>query len=121
MGYNRVIVSGGRDFTDRDVVCGVMADVAREFAPMVVVHGGAKGVDRLAGLWADRRGHQVEVWRAEWTEYGPGAGPIRNHFMVEAGAVVAVIFPGGKGTADLARRAGRAGIPLRLVDVGKYT
>jgi hypothetical protein len=47
------------------------------------------------------------------TSYCPGAGTDRNQKMLEAGADLVIAFPDGRGTADMVRRAHRAGIPVR--------
>ena len=48
---------------------------------------------------------------ADWKRYGRGAGPARNQAMlVEFNPQLLVAFPGGKGTADMVRRAQKAGV-----------
>lgn len=105
----RVIVCGGRNFTDAALVETVLSEALG--ATDVVVHGAARGADRLAGAWARRHGHRVEEFAAEWDRYGKRAGYLRNRAMLAAGADLVIAFPGGRGTAmmiDLARAAGVA-------------
>lgn len=46
---------------------------------------------------------------------GKAAGPIRNQRMLDEGKPdLVVAFPGGRGTADMVRRAKAAGVPVRL-------
>ena len=47
-----------------------------------VIHGGARGVDTLAGNWAAQRGYTVEVRPAQWAQHGKSAGYVRNAEMV---------------------------------------
>ena len=47
---------------------------------------------------------------ADWTKHGKAAGPIRNQKMLDECPDLVVAFPGGKGTADMVRRAMKAGI-----------
>ena len=55
---------------------------------------------------------QIEV-RADWEKHGKAAGAIRNQQMLDDYHPDAVIaFPGGRGTADMIKRA-RA----RMIDV----
>lgn len=107
----RVLVCGGRDFKDTDALIDYL-DAEHHTAPIgVVIHGGAKGADHLAGFWAFKRGVGQIVYPANWTKYGKSAGPIRNAFMLaDARPDVVIAFPGGDGTADMVERAKRAGV-----------
>jgi hypothetical protein len=73
------------------------------------MRGGARGADALAKEWAKTHPDIVR-WgcKAEWKKYGPAAGPLRNQRMLEWLPDLVVAFSGGKGTADMVRRA-RAG------------
>jgi predicted Rossmann-fold nucleotide-binding protein len=43
------------------------------------------------------------------------AGHYRNQEMADTGADLCIAFPGGRGTADMVRRAAAAGIEIRRV------
>lgn len=79
-----------------------------------VITGGARGVDTIADFIAVELGISTEVYKADWKTYGPqAAGPIRNQQMIDQGHPdMAMAFPGGAGTADMARRCNKARIPL---------
>lgn len=78
-----------------------------------IIHGGAKGADTLAGLWAERKGILVQVFPADWKAHGRGAGPIRNRQMIFEGLPAKVVaFPGGLGTADMVAQARAAGVSV---------
>lgn len=81
-----------------------------------VIHGGARGVDYLAGAFARHFDLQLKVFEADWKTHKKAAGFIRNQQMVDYGADVCLAFPisGGdnKGTFDCMQRAVKAGIPL---------
>lgn len=114
----RVLVFGGRDFHDADA----MEKALRRHlqANDVVVHGGARGADALAGDIAGRvMGHEVEVHPADWHKHGKSAGPIRNQEMLDSGVDYAIGLPGGRGSADMAGRLKKAGVPL--VEVTPWT
>lgn len=108
-----VIVTGGRDYADRERVYKIL-DAVREFYGQIdwLKHGGATGADTLADEWAAARGVNAVRFPADWETHGRAAGPIRNQDMVDDGAIVVVAFPGGRGTADLMKRARRAGITV---------
>lgn len=104
-----VLICGGRDYSDRTAVECVMSDLCREAT--LVIHGGASGADTLAGETAASMGIPVKVYKAEWSKYGPSAGPRRNALMLRDGKPDLVIaFPGGRGTEDMVRRARFAGV-----------
>ncbi len=109
----RVIVTGGRDYRDREAVYAVLDEMRRVYGTLCIVHGAARGADQLAHEWAVSRGQEVERHTAQWDLHGKAAGPIRNAEMVACGADLAVAFPGGTGTADCVRRCEEAGSPVR--------
>ncbi|MDQ3762166.1 MAG: DUF2493 domain-containing protein [Actinomycetota bacterium] len=118
-GY-RVLVTGSRQWRDRDrVEASLRAVLDRWGGPagaMVVVHGAARGADRLADEVAKALGCQVEpypvpswAWRPEYA--GKCAGHARNALMVRLGAVGCVAFP-------LGLSAGTRGCMVLAEDVG---
>lgn len=141
-----VLVCGGRDYVDevrvRSALTALEHKYLRKFRGLI--HGAAKGADRLAKQWQDDRialeyaqcadnrridakgllGWQrnPEMWcagyPADWEKHGPAAGPIRNQYMLDnnPGIELVIAFPGGKGTADMVRRAKAKGIPVETID-----
>jgi len=113
----RVLVCGGRDFSDRGAIHKALNDLSRAEVIDAVIEGDAHGADRIAGYWARQRGITNLKFKADWATHGKGAGPIRNQRMIDEGRPdLVVAFPGGKGTADMTRRARSAGIDV--VEVG---
>jgi hypothetical protein len=108
----RVLVCGGRDFFDNRAVSDCLN--ALDPRPAVLINGGAPGADRAAWLWAKRQPDvQCLVFNADWGIHGKAAGPIRNQRMLDEGKPTLVVaFPGGRGTADMVRRARAAGVPV---------
>lgn len=84
--------------------------------PTRIIHGGDKGADRWAGIWAESRGVPCHVDPADWSR-GRGEGPLRNQRMVDMKPGAAVRFPGDRGTADCAGRREQAGIPIYSVSI----
>lgn len=121
----RVIVCGSRDpwrklGVSRGWVCERLYEAfdVRSRNDTVIVHGGAPGVDTIASEAAETWGLKTEPHRAETERYGsPAAFHIRNQAMADAGADLLVAFPGGNGTADMVRRARKAGIHVREVRI----
>jgi SLOG family YspA-like protein len=109
----RVLVCGGRDFGDAAFVMDTLNRLHAQKPIAMVIHGGALGADTAAGLWAFGRGIDNRAFPAEWTAQGRSAGPRRNQRMVNEGKPdLVVAFPGGRGTADMVRRARKAGIDV---------
>lgn len=112
----RVMVTGGRDYADREALGHVLSDLHADRGITIVVEGGCPtGADRFAREWASANGVTWETHRADWATHGRAAGPKRNAFMVHLGADLVVATAGGRGTADCVRRAKAAGIPVREV------
>lgn len=111
----RVLVCGGRDFRDRNLVFTTLD--ALQPQPWLIIEGGARGADALAQSWAlDRRVTRL-TYPAEWNKHGPAAGPIRNARMLAEGKPDLVIaFPGGAGTADMVAKARAAGV--EVIEIG---
>lgn len=113
----RVLVCGGRAYSDKRSVYHVLDRVALEHPVDCIISGCASGADSLAIDWADDDVHHPTVFvarfPADWRAHGRSAGPIRNQRMVDEGKPdLVVAFPGGRGTADMVRRAEAAGVPV---------
>lgn len=112
----RVLVCGGRDYSDKARVYTVLAAYhggAHEQRITTLIEGGAYGADALAKAWAFYASVPVETYEADWENQGSFAGPARNKRMLEEGRPDLVIaFPGGRGTADMVRKARRAGVEV---------
>lgn len=103
----KTIIAGGRNY------CMTAKDVQDlDNLPISeVVSGGAPGADRAGELYAMTSGFPVKTFLADWAALGRAAGPIRNKAMAEYADAV-VLFPGGRGTASMAREAEIAGIEI---------
>jgi len=126
----RILVTGGRDYTDRAAVTRALAYLAATriigFRPeeIVLVHGGCRrtkpdgsfdpdrSADQLAEQEARKLGWRTEPHPAKWKQHGDSAGPIRNQAMVRLGAHYLVAFHGGEGTKHCRRLAINARIPV---------
>ena len=124
----RVLVCGGRDFTDKDLLfrtldklCPTtMGEEANQtwLAPpidLVIISGGARGADTLAIDWAVVNWCRFSEYKVDVELDGPwpAAGCRRNQRMLESSKPELVLaFPGGRGTADMVRRSRAAGIPV---------
>ena len=110
----RVVVCGGRSFADRMLLDLHLDRIHAERGIAVLIDGGSRGADLMAREWARRTGGiSMQPYRACWRKHGRAAGPIRNQRMLDCGRPDLVIaFPGGRGTADMVRRATAAVIEV---------
>lgn len=72
------LVTGSRHWTDAEPLRHALA----EFGADMVIHGGARGADRIADEWAAASERDALVCRAQWADHGKAAGPIRNRRMI---------------------------------------
>lgn len=106
----RVLVCGGRDFTNIAFIWATLDRLHRDRPFTAMIHGGARGVDTIAGDWAKTKPIERYVSKADWNAHGKAAGPIRNAKMLEWKPDLVVAFPGGRGTADMVCKARVAGV-----------
>lgn len=112
----RVLVCGGRDFNDKDMLESLLDEIHRQCYITLLIDGGASGADGLARLWAKDNTIEVMTFGAEWEIYGKSAGPIINKKMPREGNPdMVVAFPGGVGTANMVRISEDAGVEVVLV------
>lgn len=110
----RVLVCGGRLFSDAEYAYRVLDQLHRERGVEVLIEGDAEGADRIAGSWARQNGIENLKFPADWTTHGRAAGPIRNgQMLVEGKPDLVLAFPGGRGTANMIRQAKAAGVPVQ--------
>lgn len=109
----RVLVTGGRDFTDEGLVHDSLYGLHNVDPISALAQGGARGADSLAAAWARLNGVECFTYHARWTQYGKRAGILRNIEMCNAFKPDAVLaFPGGRGTYHMVRYALKCGIPV---------
>ncbi|PZV36483.1 DUF2493 domain-containing protein [Mesorhizobium kowhaii] len=109
----KVLVCGGRDFTDHAFVHAELDRLHAQHHFEVVIEGDARGVDRIAGEWARARGVELMVFPADWKGEGRHAALIRNERMLRDGKPDLVVgFPGGGGTWYTCSLAEKLGVTV---------
>ena len=82
---------------------------------LIIVSGGARGVDSLAEAWADRESIEKLIFPADWKGKGKGAGYIRNVDIIENSNLVLAIWNGeSRGTLHSLILAKRKGLKIYL-------
>jgi hypothetical protein len=106
---NRVIIAGGRDIHDYNLVLEAIEESS--FQIDVVVSGGASGVDALGEKYAIEMNIPLAIFQADWHTHGRAAGPIRNRKMAEnADALIAIWDGKSKGTKNMIETATKKGL-----------
>jgi len=114
----RVLVCGGRDFTDRKLFNKVMRPFRK--SATLIIEGECHtpdNPDKMARRWAENHGIEVLAMPAEWNKYGKSAGYRRNKRMLDKGKPqFGIAFPGGAGTDNMVKLMRSAGIPVVRVE-----
>ena len=112
METKRILVCGGRDYTNKNLVYKVLNAAKLAHNIECIISGMARGADTFGVDWDHDNGVYLLPFSANWNKYGMKlAGPIRNQQMIDEGKPNLVFaFPGGTGTKDMCRRAKKAGI-----------
>ncbi len=102
----RLLICGSRRWKDERAI----GKAILQLKPKVVIHGGARGADFMAGRNAERLEIPVEVYLADWDLHHEAAGPIRNQRMLQEGKPDVVLgfaesLSSARGTSDMLRRA----------------
>lgn len=81
----KLIVAGGRDFSDTELFLKTMQQVEQELAEYSVslVSGMAKGADLMGYQFAREYGITCHTFPADWDKYGKAAGFRRNQEMAD--------------------------------------
>jgi len=121
----KVIIAGGRDFSDRPRLWWVMQDLFAEDVPhdgrdfveveLEVVCGGAHGADYEGQVWAKAHNFPVSMFPADWNQYGKAAGHRRNYEMARYADVLIAFWDGeSRGTRDMIDTALREGLEIHV-------
>ena len=115
MSRGKVLVCGGRDYSDRRKVYAILDRLHSEDPIWRIVAGGANGADALACDWAAMRSIGYIKYPADWETLGRKAGPLRNREMLERETPhLVVAFPGGPGTANMIKLATDSLVPVMI-------
>lgn len=100
----KIVIAGGRTFTDWEYFMGYMSVLPRWIGEddFEVVSGGATGVDNMGEEFARLFGLKLKVFPADWEAHGRAAGPIRNEQMAQyADGVIAFWDGRSRGTKNM--------------------
>lgn len=116
----KLIIAGGRDFNDYELMDTSIQQVLSELHDdlnVSIVSGMAKGADSLAVHWATI--HQCVLYRhyAEWDTYGKRAGYVRNEAMANSSSGLLAFHDGvSKSTAHMIAIARAKGLYVKVIN-----
>lgn len=118
-----LLITGDRYLNDRKFVFQTLSKYRTIYRTLKyditdLVHGDARGADRLSGEWAKANGIEVHPEPADWGTYGGHAGPLRNSLMLQKYDIdlaIAFLKQGSKGTTDMIKKLYLHHIPTNIV------
>jgi hypothetical protein len=113
----KVIVAGGRDFNQYDLLKKKLDFYLKNITePIEIVSGAANGADKLGEKYAKEKGLKLKLFPANWNKYNKSAGFIRNKEMADY-ATHCVCFHDGvsKGTLHMINLAKENNLIVRVV------
>lgn len=111
--YDRILICGDRNWTDKQYIREVLESL--ETKPKYIIEGEANGADTCGKNVAKELGIPIMTFPAEWDKYGLSAGYIRNKRMLDEGKPNIVLafhddISNSKGTKNMLEIAKNAGI-----------
>lgn len=120
-GRKRLLITGSRDWPLEPIIASAILNewLTWERPPLTLIHGGARGADRMAAAVISKQAQHSDLFKVEehpanWDLHGRAAGHIRNAEMVSLGAdlCLAFILNNSRGATDCVRLAEGADIPV---------
>lgn len=116
----RLIVAGGRDFKNYDLLCDKVTELLLENIgaddELTIISGLARGADRLGCDLAAECGYPVEGFHAQWNKYGRSAGLRRNKLMAKRATHLIAFWDGkSRGTMHMIDYAHEQGLKVTVV------
>lgn len=112
----KVIIAGGRDFKDYDLLCRSADYYLSRQSEVEVVSGTAQGADKLGEKYANDRDFSIKRFPADWGTHGKAGGYIRNEDMaIYADALIAFWNERSRGTKHMIDIAELHGLKIRIV------
>lgn len=110
-----VLVCGSRNWTDKDTLNARLDQLSKH--DLRIIHGGAKGADKMGYHWAFYHGVKHTEYKPDWEKYGRSAGIKRNIQMLDTSPDLVIAFWDGKskGTSHTITEARKRGIPTEVI------
>ncbi|MFX4303025.1 DUF2493 domain-containing protein [Alicyclobacillus tolerans] len=109
----KIAIVGSRNFPHREKIEDYIKNLDKD---IIIVSGGARGVDAIAEQTARQLGLKTEIYPADWKKYGKSAGYRRNIQIAEALDRIVAFWDGkSKGTFHTIEIAKKQGKPVEIV------
>lgn len=113
----KVIIAGGRDFNDYDLLCRKADKILSKQSEIEIVSGTAKGADKLGECYAVERGYPVKRFIPDWNFFGKKAGFIRNEEMGEYADALILFWDGvSRGSQHMLKIATEQNLLIRIIN-----
>lgn len=116
----KVLICGSREYDNWQFFCAELDRLRERIKYDTIIHGDAPGTDTMAGVYARQRDIPLEVYPADWDQFGKAAGPIRNKQMLDEGKpdlVIAFLSKDSKGTKDMISQSEKSKIKMITYDI----
>lgn len=121
----KLIIAGGRDFTDYELlkheVKKFIIEEIKTKKDLNIISGTARGADKLGERFANEYNFTVILFPANWGDFGKRAGRLRNEQMAKfAQNQYCIVFWDGesRGTKHMIEMAESYNLKLRIVKYG---
>ena len=112
----KVIIAGGRDFNNYDLLCRKADKILSRQNEIEIVSGTAKGADKLGERYAEERGYPITRFPADWGTFGNSAGYRRNVEMAVYGDALIAFWNGkSNGTKHMINIAKKQDLKVRVI------
>ena len=114
----RVIVFGGRNFNDYELMERTLSNLLLYYEPeqVTIVSGHARGADALGERFAKEYGLTLDIHPVDWNTHGNSAGYVRNVEMAQVADAAVGYWDGeSRGTKHMIDTAKRYNLQVRVV------
>jgi len=112
----KVIVAGGRDFNNYDLLKSTLDKLFSQKTDIEIVSGMARGADSLAVKYASEKQYPLKKFPADWKLHGNTSGYKRNVLMAGYADACVCFWDGtSKGTAHMIETARKYRLQLRTI------
>lgn len=113
----KILCCGDRNWKNWSLVRKTLASCG---PTTIIIHGGARGADKMCGWMAKQLGFEVREYPAHWARDGKTAGHIRNRHMFDSELPELVFafhndLANSKGTKDMVQYARSKGCPVNFI------
>ena len=130
----RVIIAGCRTFTPEqerhEALFAQLDEIIKKYntksEKIRIISGHASGADHLGELYANSRNYVLNLFPADWAQFGRSAGPRRNEQMAQYASALPdtvqsllIAYWDGKsaGTKSMIDLARRHNIPIHIIHI----